>query len=346
MVQSGILSKAKLWSTALLALLSITIPLANCDSALAKAKSKIQPQNALDPVQSQNSAADGLFAERVPSDGIMRDFYIHLPPQVMQTIASGNPPPSLPMVMVFHGGLGLAARMDQMTGFNSIADREGFIVVYPQGIDRHWYDGRNVEGQNRFDDVDFVKNIIDHMERKYRADSQHIYACGISNGGFFAQYVALQLPTKIAAVASVAATLPALIASGRPSLKPMSVLYILGLNDPLVPFKGGPIHYKHFKDRGMLISASQAAVFWQTGNRGSKMPTSVDLPDTDPTDNCRVKVATFGGGLRGSEVVVYGIEGGGHTWPGSIPTLSKGLVGETCRDISASEVIWDFFKRH
>ncbi|MBL0186066.1 MAG: hypothetical protein IPP97_10065 [Candidatus Obscuribacter sp.] len=96
MVQSGILAKAKLWNTVLLMVLSITIPLANCDSALAKAKSKIQPQNALDPVQSQNSAADGLFAERVPSDGIMRDFYIHLPPQVMQTIASGNPPPACP----------------------------------------------------------------------------------------------------------------------------------------------------------------------------------------------------------------------------------------------------------
>lgn len=329
--------------------LSLVLSLCLSLSPTALAKGSKQPKG---PVyggagpQAQADMPAGLIPVVIPADGVMREFFVHIPPILQESINAGQPPPSLPMVMVFHGGLGLASRMDTMAGFDPIADREGFITVYPQAINRHWHDGRNIEGQDKYDDVAFVNAIIDYMQRRYRIDHQRVYACGISNGGFFCQYLALHMPDKLAAIASVAATLPSIVASARPALKPMSVLFILGMNDPLMPFKGGPLAFANFKDRGMVVSAADAAQFWVKANRGNKVPTSVDLPDTDPSDNCRVKVANFSGGLKGSEVLVYGIEGGGHTWPGAAEVLPKNLVGETCRDISASEVIWDFFKRH
>lgn len=287
-----------------------------------------------------------LMPVSIAADGMMRDFAVHLPPNLKQQAQAGIQPQSVPLVLVFHDGFKLAQNMDEVTGFNAIADRENFAVVYPMGINGHWNDGRNIDGYAKFDDVSFVKHIIEYMQRRYHIDREHVYACGIGNGGFFSQYLALMLPGHFSAIASVAATLPENIYHSRQSIKPVSVFYILGMNDPLVPFRGGPIHFESYRDRGMVVPAPEAVQFWVKGNRGQSTPNSQDLPDTDPSDGCRVKAAVFGSGLKGSEVMVYGIEGGGHTWPGGINRYSPKTVGATCRDISASEAIWDFFKRH
>lgn len=325
---------------------ALVAPATNAVQAKSKKKDPAQDPNSMGQQQQQQQQISRLIPMKIAADGMMREIYVHLPPPIEQALAMGQQPPSLPLVLVFHGGLGLATRMDELTGFDAIADREGFVVVYPQGVNKLWNDGRNIEGADKFDDVAFTKAIIDHMQNRYHTDSQHTYACGISNGGFFAQHLALMEPGRFAAIASVAATLPMLTYTGRPALKPMSVLYILGLDDPLMPFKGGPVHFKSFRDRGMVTSAAEAAQFWVKADKAQKVPQSFYLPDTDPSDKCRVKVATFGGGLRNTEVMVYGIEGGGHTWPGGPQYQSEGNIGPTCRDISASEVIWDFFKRH
>ncbi|MBP9094478.1 esterase [bacterium] len=280
-----------------------------------------------------------LIRETVSSEGLEREFFVHVP-------KGYNHSQKMPLVMCFHGGFGLGSRMDALTGLDAISDQNGFLLVYPQGINRHWNDGRNIDGHDRYNDVQFVTDMIDHLERRWNIDKQRVYVTGVSNGGFFSQYLCIMLPNKFAGCASVGATLPDIVFHTRRPMKPVSVLYILGMSDPLVPFKGGPIHYKSFHDRGNVISAKEAAQYWVKANRCQPNPRVIDLPDVDPNDGTRVKYAQFSGGLQGTEVVVYGIEAGGHTWPGGLQYLPEGTVGKTCRDFSASQALWDFFKNH
>ena len=282
---------------------------------------------------------NSLVREVVESEGLEREFFVHVP-------KGYNHLEKMPLVLCFHGGFGLGSRMDALTGMDAVSDQNGFLLVYPQAINRHWNDGRNIDGHDRYNDVQFVNDMVAHLERRWNVDTKRIYVTGASNGGFFSQYLCLMLPDKFAACASVAASLPDIVYNTRRSMKPISVLYILGMADPLVPFTGGPIHYKSFHDRGSVVSAKDATQYWVKANRCQPNPRVIDLPDVDPNDGTRVKYAQFSGGRQGSEVVVYGIEGGGHTWPGGYQYLPEGTVGKTCRDFSASQAIWDFFKVH
>jgi len=289
-------------------------------------------------VPSSQAEQSGLIKETIFCENLERESYTHLP----QGFVRGH---RLPLVLVFHGGFALANRMDRLTGFNDIADQNGFIVTYPQAFKHHWNDGRNIDGHDNFNDVQFAVEVIDHMIHKYNVDPSRVYACGISNGGFFAQYLALRQPHKVAAVASVAASLPTLIESKQPAVNPMSVLYIVGIDDPILPFYGGPLP-KLFRDNGSVLPVSKAAQYWVRCNRCNPVPRSLDLPDVDATDGCRVKYANWVGGRHGTEVGVFGIEGGGHTWPGGQHYASESTIGKTCRDINASKAIWDFFQNH
>ena len=71
-----------------------------------------------------------------------------------------------------------------------------------------------------------------------------------------------------------------------------------------------------------------------------------NMPDKDPQDGTQVKRTTYAGGKAGTEVVLYTIEGGGHTWPSGPQYLPEFMVGRVCKDIDANTVIWDFFQKH
>jgi polyhydroxybutyrate depolymerase len=302
-------------------------------------KSTAPTANQDSTVTSTQPEQDGLIRETIFAENLERESYTHLPTGYIR----GQ---RLPLMLVFHGGFTLANRMDKLTGFNDVADQNGFIVCYPQAFKHHWNDGRNIDGHDTFNDVLFATQVIARMSQKYNADTSRVYACGISNGGFFAQYLGLREPNKVAAVASVAATLPTLIESTQAAIHPLSVLYILGLDDPIMPFTGGQLDYKRFRDRGTVLSGAMSAQYWVRANQCNPTPRSLDLPDVDATDGCTVKYANWSGGRFGSEVGVFGITGGGHTWPGGMQYEPESKIGKTCRDINASKAIWDFCKNH
>jgi polyhydroxybutyrate depolymerase len=70
------------------------------------------------------------------------------------------------------------------------------------------------------------------------------------------------------------------------------------------------------------------------------------LPDKDPTDGTTVTTEVYGGCKEGVDVILYAIKGGGHTWPGGFQYLPESIIGKTCKDFNASEIIWQFFKSH
>lgn len=211
-----------------------------------KSNKKPSKANTADPFAYDGSAPidNSLVLDRVVSEGIERDFYIHVP-------QGYNRDNYVPVVIVYHGGFEVAARMDAITGFDGVSDRNGFLLVYPEALNKHWNDGRNVDGHDKYNDVQFTLDMIKHLERRWNIDPKRVYVCGLSNGGFFTQYLAMTIGDKIAACASVGATLPQIVVSTRRPVQPISMLYILGMADPLMPFGGGYLHYK--------LSATEAA---------------------------------------------------------------------------------------
>ena len=260
---------------------------------------------------------------------------------------SGAGPASRPLVLAFHGGGGDGKGMARLTGMNIVAARLGVLVAYPDGIDRHWGDGRArspaviSQGEN---DITFVRAIIDDLTRRDHADPRRVYAAGISNGGFFAARLGCEVSDRIAAIAIVAATMPAYLSSSaacRPAA-PLPVLLIHGSADPIVPASGG----ENVGGRGYsgpAESASGTARFWAKANRCADTPAVTELP-VKVEDGTRIS-RTAWSGCPQSAVVFYEVIGGGHTWPGGMQYLPPGLIGRTTHNLDASAAILDFFLR-
>jgi polyhydroxybutyrate depolymerase len=260
-----------------------------------------------------------------------------------------------PLVIVLHGGGGNGKGMVRLTqgGFNYLADTDGFIVVYPDGIDKGWNDGRKDgefnDGAHRenVDDVGFISALIDKLVCDHNADPSRIYVTGISNGAMMSFRLACELTRKIAAVAPVAGSIPATM---EPDCSPsghLSVLIINGTDDPLVPYGGGEVGGKYQRiHRGKVLSVDESVKFWVDHDHCSAIPAVTKAPDRDPYDRTRTTISRYANNTDGTEVVLYSIMGGGHTWPGGWQYLPSWLVGKTCHDFDADEVIWEFFEKH
>ena len=284
----------------------------------------------------------------IAHDGLDRTFIIHNP-------AFHDTPAPLPLVIALHGNGGNAESMILVTrrAFNDLADRDGFIVVYPDGIELNWNDGRMGEQPGdgahagRIDDVGFISALIDLMIRDHRVDPARVYVTGISNGATMAYRLACELSHRIAAIAPVDGGIPEMLLKVCWPSEPVSVLAINNVQDPIVPFEGGEIHaHSRRTSLGRVLSVNESIQFWAKRNRCSAQPLVRQEPDRDPRDGTRVTRMEYAAGAKGTEVVLYSVDGGGHTWPGGLQYLPVSIVGRTSRDIDASEVIWSFFKRH
>jgi polyhydroxybutyrate depolymerase len=127
--------------------------------------------------------------------------------------------------------------------------------------------------------------------------------------------------------------------------RPVSVLIVNGTDDPLVPWEGGDIHLGRTK-LGEVLSVADTVKFWVGKDQCASSPVITQLRDKDPADGTKVRKESYGGCQDGAEVVLYAIEGGGHTWPGGPQYLPESIIGRTSREFDASEVIWQFFKEH
>lgn len=264
--------------------------------------------------------------------GVDRNYLVHVPPGL-------DPNHAPAIVLSFHGGGGRPIGEAYITKMNPVADRHGFIVVYPEGTQRHWNDGWR-EGYP-VDDVAFISALIDELKKTYHADPKRIYATGISNGAMFSQRLACQLSDKIASIAPVAGAMRTPIVAKCSPARPVSVLMINGKSDPLVPYDGGQV----VGMRGPVLSAAAGVAFW-VQHDGCRTNSSVSLPIVDKTDATRVHLELHRGCSGGNEVALYSIDNGGHTWPGGVQYLPASIVGLTSRQINADEVIWSFFARH
>ena len=282
------------------------------------------------------------------SDSLKRTYNIHFPISYDKSV-------KLPLVIALHGRGGKGKSMILITrkGFNTLADKEGFIMVYPDGIERNWNDGRMDEEANdrahkeNIDDVGFISSLIDSMIKQYGANPKQVYITGISNGAIMAYRLACELSHKIAAISPVAGNIPYLLVHECSPIRHVSVLAINNVNDPLVPYEGGNIYTGVRKlNLGKVISTDETIGFWVNRNQCSALPVVTEEPDRSPKDGTSVMSKKYTNDIDGTEVILYTVFGGGHTWPGGFQYLPRRIIGKTSRDINANEIIWSFFKKH
>lgn len=144
------------------------------------------------------------------------------------------------LVMIFHGQKTDAAYVADSADMHKLGEREGFIVVYPQGLKNTWNSGgrkdQNWAEEHDIDDVGFVRALIETLSKQYSIDRRRIYAAGISNGGRMSYRLACDASDLFAAIASVAG--PLTRANCNPS-QAVSILHIHGTRDWINPFEGG-----------------------------------------------------------------------------------------------------------
>ena len=287
------------------------------------------------------SVGPGRTRATLEFDGLDRSYLLHLPP-------AHGAARTWPLVIALHPFAGSGEGMAQTTGFDSIADEEGFIVCYPEGVTFLWNGDPTDETKGLLvedaDDVGFIGALIDHLIAEYDVDPARIYVTGASNGGLMTQRLACALSDRIAAAAPVMITLPEGFPEWCAGSSPVPMMMILGTEDPFFPWEGGAVQQGPSNEQNYL-SAAETVAFWVAKNGALSAPTLTALPDEDPADGTRVYRESYDGGETGAPFVFLRVEGGGHTWPGSTLNLLEliGGVGTVSRDVDASRAIWEFF---
>lgn len=262
-----------------------------------------------------------------------------------------------PAVIVLHGGGGNAENAVRMTGFDRVAARERFVVVYPNGTSAgraRGRLGRMGRGQNQLltwnaghccasamkegaDDVGFVSAVIDALIASGRVDASRVYVTGMSNGAMLSHRLGRELSRKIAAIAPVVGA----VFGGEPAPQaPVPAFIVVGADDKIVPPKGGPLQLRaalgnaSAADRDVAPAIEQAA-YWARHN-GCGEPVRAETGASARTEwtSCR----------SGAPVVFHSVKGNGHAWPGGQP--GRESAAEPTRAFDATAEMWAFFKQH
>lgn len=280
----------------------------------------------------------------VQAAGLERHYLVHVPKYEAAT--------ALPVVVMLHGGGGTSQGAATETGWSAKADEAGFLAVFPDAMPpdptrpgrfrtnpQLWNDGsdRFYRGQKAPDDVAFIDAMLDDLASRFPVDRRRIYATGFSNGASMSFRLGVELAHRFAAIAPVAGAL--WLEPG--ALKhPVPMLYITGTADPLNLIEGGVP-----KLLNGAYDPVRAKAKPPVKDSIHKWARALGIPSEprSTTDTDGVRTETYG---AGAEVVYVAIEGMGHHWPGGRSPLPESMVGTWSGRLRATDVIWEFFRRH
>jgi polyhydroxybutyrate depolymerase len=258
------------------------------------------------------------------------------------------------MVVVLHGKTQRGADMVARTAWPQVAKREGFAVVFPDGLNHAWADARTKAGPalrgppEGTDDVAFIGKLVEKLVANGTADPGRVYVAGISNGGAMAMTLACARADLFTAGASVIMNLTDEAAVTCHPSRPLPMLIMNGTADPLVPYEGGR-GSGYFAADGFW-STEETLAFWRKLNGCEADDANVtEMPDRVPADQSTVtRIASRC--PRGHDVVLYRVNHGGHRMPGfapdaRFPKVATSLLGPQNSDIDGAETIWTFFSQ-
>lgn len=302
-----------------------------------------EPAAVIDPACAQ--LQEPISSLDVDVAGQVRTAQVHMP---------ADTPPLIPsaVVLSFHGAGDFTGGLAEWDGLNELSDREGFIVLHPQGSALEVYPGVNIDPgwdvlRLHVDDSVFVAALLDDLATSLCVDPARVYATGLSLGGSFSLYLSCSLGDRIAAIATVAAS-PFYIC---PNPQPIPTLMFHGLEDLYSPYAGDPTN--------RIPSVEQMAndVAIRNGCAAIAPIVTTATPGVDRL--------TWEGCAASTEL--YRISPNGHAWPGghvppgtrdelavlltemgAVPAaLSPEQAADNIRlshpDIDATEVMWEFF---
>jgi len=266
----------------------------------------------------------------IVSSGEEREYLLHVP-------GSYDPASPTPLVISLHGGATWPAQQMSLSHWNSVAEENGFIVVYPSGTGypKSW---ETFDSDARLDgDVRFVSELIDTLQSVYNIDPARIYANGMSNGGGMAFVLSCRLSERIAAVGMVAPA-QSLPPGWCTNTRPVPMIEFHGDADPIVQYAGGPMGGALTPVRPVFPDVRDWVALWAQRNRCGPNPVESAVAE----DVTRLEYTDC---ADDAGVVLYTIHGGGHTWPGGEP-LPEWFVGPTNRSVDATAQMWAFFLEH
>ncbi len=265
----------------------------------------------------------GDHVENVKIAGADRRYTVHVPPSY-----NGKTP--MPVVILLHGHAQNGEIIAKETKFNQMADKEGFIAIYPDARTwagredwRAWDTGNGlVPPGAKADDVGFLRHIIDQAEKDYVVDPKRIFMAGLSNGGMMTFRAAPELSDKIAAIAVVSG---AMSGNEPPPKQPISMLHIHGTEDRIVPYDGLKNVPASLTSIGLpkFTPMKYATDYYVEQNKITNPP--LVIQNKDVTERRFLDTKT------GVEVSEYTIKGGWH-----VPDNIDDVTGH----------IWKFFASH
>jgi len=254
---------------------------------------------------------------------------------------SGSAP--RPLVVLLHGGTQTAQQVWVQTSLPTLGRREGFIVVAPQGLGKHWNDGRGStiarDGPSNADDVGFLRAVIADVIQHDGADPAAVFMLGASNGGFMTMRYACEAGDTLRAAASIISNLPRDAVAHCHPAKPLPWLAINGTDDPLIPFGGQPDDVvKGGQKQAALLSADASFAFWAEQAHCA--------PGVSVRHIGQAERRERGGCAGHTSSVQYVLHGSGHVSPGLEihSRLIKHVVGEPNLDVDTGTIAWDHFR--
>ncbi|MEH1016964.1 PHB depolymerase family esterase [Micromonospora sp. CPCC 206060] len=282
----------------------------------------------------RSPVARGSSAHSITVAGRERTFRLYRPAKLSLSAP-------VPLVVMLHGALGNGRQAEMAYGWNAAAEREGFVVAYPDGLHRSWAVSAHCCGRpahDGVDDVAFIVATVADISAKLSIDPNRTYAAGISNGGMLAYRLACE-NTTFAAIGVVAGKL----VGPCPSPAPISLIHIHGTADDVVPYDGRP---------GKLDNGG-------TGRRPVKIdggPVADQIDRWRKIARCAAPEARTAGAVTtsaarcpdGRDVELITIADAGHQWPGASPAMVERLLGmdPPSTALAATEAIWGFFANH
>ncbi len=275
--------------------------------------------------------------------GRERSAIVHVPPQ-----AAGKR--ELAVVLNFHGGGGHGANEQEYSLMDRLADRETFLVVYPNGTGRFakrlltWNAGTccGFAAINNVDDVGFARALIGKLAEIVPIDRRRVYATGLSNGGMMAHRLAAEAGNLIAAVAPVAG---GLVLASIKSARAVPLMHIHSVDDPRAHYSGGlGPPFPLTKSRVFHPNIDQMILRWVKHNGCAAEPTVAERrADHDGRGHSAIRYV-YSHCRDGAEVDLWKLTGAGHVWPGGKAKFLERILGPSTDIIDANQEMWRFFK--
>lgn len=269
----------------------------------------------------------GSSTHDITVDGQERTFRLYLP----VSLAAGRP---VALVVMLHGGFGTGEQAEESYGWNAEADRHGFVVAYPDGLNRAWAVGGGCcgrSGREAVDDAAFIERMVATVSERVPIDPARVYATGMSNGAMLAYRLACDTAV-FAAIGPVGGVQQGECAAPAPT----SIIHIHGAADRNVPLDGSRGEGFAKIDGPPLAEVIDG---WRAASGCGEPVVTTAAPVTTSRSSC----------ADGRAVELILVAGAGHQWPGSAarPAMEKLLGADPPSDaLDATAAIWRFFAAH